>query len=126
MTPTILVVDDELPIRELLVSLLEDAGYQVLAAPDGSHALALARAERVALVITDLMMPIMDGAELCRRLKDGGLDYEVPVVLMSAVGGQRAESAPADGFVKKPFDLDTLLDLVAAHVGLPGCLADAR
>lgn len=115
MTTIILVVDDEDPIRELVTGLLEDEGYRVVGARHGAHALELALAEPPALVLTDLMMPIMDGATLCRRLKDYPQTQTVAVVVMTASGRAAAEASGAAAYITKPLDLDALLELVARH-----------
>jgi CheY-like chemotaxis protein len=119
MMPTILVVDDEMPIRELISHLLADAGYRVSSAPNGRQALQLAERERLDLVLTDLMMPQVDGAELCRRLKAQAPTRNVPVVVMSAVHRRQGQEMLADEFVGKPFDLDELLALVERFAGPP-------
>jgi CheY-like chemotaxis protein len=115
----ILVVDDEDPIRELVTGLLEDEGYRVVGARHGGHALELALAEPPALVLTDLMMPVMDGATLCRRLKEYPQTQPVAVVVMTASGRAAAVASGAEAFLTKPFDVDALLELVARHAGPP-------
>jgi two-component system cell cycle sensor histidine kinase/response regulator CckA len=67
---TILVVDDEEPLRDFLALLLQDLGHRVLQAINGREALELARAEHPDLVISDVMMPVMGGVELSHQLKD--------------------------------------------------------
>lgn len=115
---TILLVEDEEPIRQLLGEFLREEGYRVMSAYHGAEALSLVDAERPDLVLTDLMMPVMNGAELCRRLKRNGAGC-VPVIMMSAVGADQARQCGADAFIGKPFELDALLDLVARYVGSP-------
>ncbi len=80
----ILVADDESPIVDLLRDLLEEGGHTVLSASDGREALALARRERPDLVISDVMMPFIDGAQLARLLQGDPLTHGVVVILMSA------------------------------------------
>jgi CheY-like chemotaxis protein len=109
---TILIVDDERPLRDLLVAVFAGSGYRVIEASDGRRALELAAAEHPDAVISDVMMPLMSGLELCRRLKADEGTRGVRVVLMSAVDQQRAEGAGADAFVAKPFDIDELERLV--------------
>ena len=113
---TILVVDDEEPILQLVGELLQDEGYTTLRAYQGAQALELARRARPDLVLTDLMMPIMSGAELCRCLKHDPTTRDVPVVVMSAAGRVRVDDLDCDEFLAKPFDLDALLALVARYV----------
>lgn len=114
---TILVVDDEEPILRMVGDLLQEEGYTTLRAYHGAQALELVQNVPPDLVLTDLMMPIMGGAELCRRLKDDPATRDVPVIAMSAAGRVRAEDHGADDFIGKPFDLEALLALVARYVG---------
>lgn len=107
----ILVVDDEPPIREFLVLILTDLGYEVCAAINGRDAIRLATEQRPDLVISDVMMPLMSGPELCRWLKRE-LRPPPPVILTSSIDGHLAAGAGADAFVPKPFDLDELERIV--------------
>jgi CheY-like chemotaxis protein len=109
----ILVVEDEPAIRALLVEFLRGEGYAVAVARDGQEALHLLEAagpaERPGVVLLDMMLPRMDGAELLRQMRARGLT--VPVVAMSASHEalSRALAAGARATVPKPFDLDRLL-----------------
>ncbi len=105
---TILVVDDEKPLRELLAMALEEAGHRVVQAFHGRQALDLASRERPDLVISDIMMPLMNGVELARALKANASTSSVPIILMSAAGKAVAEGAEAEDYIDKPFDLDAL------------------
>jgi CheY-like chemotaxis protein len=109
---TILIADDEEPLRELLGAVLEQAGHRTLLAIHGGRALELAKAERPDLVISDVMMPRMGGVELCRRLKAGDGTRAIPVILMSSAGEQVARGVAFDAFLAKPFHLDELERLV--------------
>jgi CheY-like chemotaxis protein len=111
----ILIVDDEAPIRELLAWVLRDLGYQVQEAINGRDAMALATSHPPDLVISDVMMPIMGGTELCRWVKRE-LEPAPPVILTSSVGGHVARGTGADAFVRKPFDLDELEQAVRQHL----------
>lgn len=112
MTRTVLIADDEEFIVDLLATLLEDEGYLVLRAYDGEQALAVAREHQPALVITDIMMPKLNGLDLAKRLREEQHDNEGPaIVLMSAVN---PTAAIADTiYLPKPFDIDRVLELVA-------------
>jgi CheY-like chemotaxis protein len=112
----ILVVDDEEPVRSLLAMVLEDCGYQVCTAVHGAHALELIAQEPPDLVISDVMMPILGGVELCRKVKQ---EDPVPVILMSAAGPSIAAGAGADAFIAKPFDLDQMERVVARCLEQP-------
>jgi len=104
MTQTILVVDDEARIVKLVRDYLERAGFAVLVAHDGETALALARIEQPDLIVLDLMLPGMDGLDVCRRLRQMS---GVPIIMLTA----RVEEADrvvglelgADDYVTKPF-----------------------
>jgi CheY-like chemotaxis protein len=109
--PTVLIVDDEPAIVDLLSQLLEDEGYRVVSAGDGMAALETAQKRRPDLVIADVMMPRMDGFTLVDRLADG--EHPVPVILMSAAVESRRQGVP---FIAKPFDLGELLELVNAYL----------
>jgi CheY-like chemotaxis protein len=109
---TILIVDDEGPIRDFLAMLLEDAGHHILRAIHGADALNQVEAERPDLVIADIMMPVLNGADLCRRLKAAPQTRPIPVILMSAGALRAPDGAGADAFIAKPFDLEEMEALV--------------
>jgi CheY-like chemotaxis protein len=117
---TILLVEDNADIRELVAELLETEGYVVHQAEDGKA--ALARLEQMdgepCLVLQDLMMPIMSGPELLQVLHESHRLASLPVVVMSA-GGQPEDAAQARSFIRKPSDPKTLLSLVKEFCG-PG------
>ena len=109
----ILIVDDEAPVREIAALILVEAGHTVRCANHGRRALELIAEDLPDLVLSDIMMPVLDGAELCRRLKAREETRSIPVILMSAAGPMAADRAGADAFLDKPFDLDELEGLVA-------------
>jgi len=104
---TILVVDDEEDIRELVVLNLDREGYTVLTCETGEQALALAKAKTPDLVVLDLMLPGIDGLEVCKRLKADPTLQPVPVVMLTAKGEESDIVAGlelgADDYVTKPF-----------------------
>jgi CheY-like chemotaxis protein len=107
----ILIAEDEEPIAEALSFIVEDAGYAPMIATNGRQALELARAHRPLLVITDLMMPHLDGTQLIKAIHtDAELDGHVPppILLMTAAGMKRAQAAGADAVMRKPFNIDEL------------------
>jgi two-component system sensor histidine kinase and response regulator WspE len=114
----LLVVDDSPLTRELLVSLLESVGYEIVEAVDGAEALERLQREAVDLVVTDLEMPRVDGLELTRRLKGHPTLKSLPVVIVTTRGSEqdrrRGMEAGADGYVTKG-DLvrQDLVDVVA-------------
>jgi DNA-binding response OmpR family regulator len=109
---TILVVDDERPLRNLLAQVFADSGHRALLAVNGRQALDLLRSQRPDLVLADVMMPEINGIELCKRIKESSATAGIPVILMSAAGAASGRQAPADAFLHKPFDLDDVDALV--------------
>jgi len=81
---TILIVEDELILTEVLSAVLEDAGYHVVTVADGRAGLAALPTVQPDLVLCDVMMPIMDGREMCRRMQAAPAFRDIPVVLMTA------------------------------------------
>jgi two-component system response regulator MprA len=112
---TILIADDEAPIRELLTDALIDEGYRVVTVDDGLAALDQIVRECPALVITDNMMPRLSGTALIARLRAAPISTP-PVLLMSAVPPAQAPPVP---FLAKPFDLGNLFTLVHSLAGAP-------
>jgi len=112
-TATVLVVDDEPAIREVIATLLEDEGYLVRHAKDGMEALDAINGDRIDLIVSDVVMPRLDGASLVRKLRGRG--HLMPVVLMSAVYAD--VDLPGVRFVPKPFEIDRLLGTVASALG---------
>ena len=111
---TILVADDNRANRDALASLLEVSGYRVLTATDGREALAIALEERPDLVITDVLMPLMDGYQLARRLRAEPLTADVGIVFYTAYFDrpEAKELAQAHGVARvlvKPSDNDIIL-----------------
>jgi signal transduction histidine kinase/DNA-binding response OmpR family regulator len=109
--PALLVVEDNCDVRAFLENRLSEA-YRVETAPDGTEALEKAHTQRPALVVSDVMMPGLDGAELCRRLKADDDLGDVPVLLLTARAGETARveglDAGADAYVEKPFSMKAL------------------
>ena len=115
---TILVVDDEPVLRELLTELLRDEGYAIVAAGDGVAALEVLIAAEIDLLVTDTMMPRLGGVELIRTMRDRPVLDALPVVLMSAAGRPNLDGLGRCVFLAKPFDLASLLAAVADTVAL--------
>ncbi len=103
----ILVVDDEEDIRELVQLHLDREGYRVLTCETGEQALAMARSKTPDLVVLDLMLPGMDGLEVCKRLKADSALQQIPVVMLTAKGEESDIVAGlelgADDYITKPF-----------------------
>jgi CheY-like chemotaxis protein len=106
----ILVVDDEVDIRESLRDALEDAGYEVLVAADGREALALL-VQRPCVVLLDLIMPVMSGGELYTAMKADSRYADIPVLVSTS---DPSRAPPGVPIVRKPVvHLDRLIDRVA-------------
>ena len=118
----VLIAEDEEPIAEAIAFLVQDNGYTPLIAHNGRQALELARQRHPALVITDLMMPYLDGDELIGQLRaDAAQDQHAPpyTILLSAAGLRRMQNAGADAILPKPFELDDLERLLLRFLGQP-------
>ncbi len=115
-TAKILVVEDDSAVREALARALRFEGYDIETARDGGVALSILEDSSKDLVILDVMMPYVDGVEVCRRIRAGG--DQVPVLMLTArtALGDRVEGldAGADDYVTKPFALDELLARIRA------------
>lgn len=107
MTQTILVVDDERDIVELLRYNLASAGYRVVAAGDGQQALDLVRRDRPDLIVLDLMLPTLPGTEVARLLRQDEKTRSIPIIMLTARGGEVDRvvgfELGADDYVVKPF-----------------------
>ena len=114
---TVLVVDDDPGLRAVVRAVLDDEGYSVLEAPHGGGMLELLARERADLVLLDVMMPGGDGREAYRQLRARAELQDVPVVMMSAAVRSDGLDPSIAAFLRKPFDLDHLLALVAALIG---------
>ncbi len=103
---TILLVDDEESIQKLLAYPLEREGYRVLQARDGEEALARFASERVDLVVLDIMLPKLDGLEVCKRLR---AESEVPIIMLTARDDELDKvvglELGADDYITKPFSI---------------------
>ena len=114
---TVLAVDDQPTNLRLLDAVLTPRGHRVLTASSGAEALALLETEDVDLVLLDIVMPGMDGYEVCRRIRSNPATEFLPVVMITASGSEQrlaALESGADDFVTKPFDQSELLARVAS------------
>ena len=112
----ILLVDDEPSIIKMVGKRLEVEGFTVLLAMDGQEALAKVQAESPDLVILDLMLPKLNGYEVCTRLKHDPARRKIPVVLFTAKAQDKDEqlgmSCGADAYIRKPFHAQELLERI--------------
>lgn len=116
----VLIADDEETIAETLAMIVEDAGYAPLVAHNGREALVLARERHPRLILTDLMMPYLNGADLIAAVRRHAASEgyaSPPVVLVTAAGRARAEQAGADYIIAKPFDVARIEAVLERLVG---------
>ena len=117
ISATVLAVDDQPPNLRLLDAVLTPRGHRVITATSGAEALAFLETEDVDIVLLDIVMPEMDGHEVCRRIRSTPATEFLPVVMITASGTEQrlaALESGADDFVTKPFDKSELLARVAS------------
>jgi two-component system alkaline phosphatase synthesis response regulator PhoP len=125
MERKILIVDDEAHIRMLIeqtLEELEDEGVSFLTADNGEDALRIINDEKPQLVFLDVMMPKMNGMEVCRKVKKELLLEQVYIVLLTAKGQEvdrlKGQEVGADIYLTKPFDPETLLERAKTVLGI--------
>ena len=123
----ILVVDDELTVRRLCAACIKHglgSDYEVVEAADGEGAMAAAKRDRPDVILLDILMPEMDGFEVCRRLKGSPETRSIPVVFLTALGAEKdVEKGLAlggDGYIVKPFNAVTLAAQIS-EILAPSC-----
>jgi signal transduction histidine kinase/DNA-binding response OmpR family regulator len=115
--PTVLVVDDDANIRELLLQELTEAGYRVLLAGNGREGVAIVRRERPDLIVLDVMMPEMNGFDVAAVLKNDPQTMDIPIVILSIVQDRdRGFRLGVDRYLTKPIDTDLLFREVGALI----------
>ncbi len=116
MSFSILVVDDEPTIRDFMRTILEDEGHRALEAGDGVEALAALEASAVDLMILDVMMPKMDGLQVCNHVRQSNSISHLPIIMISANDHSSMRETclecGANAFFAKPMPFDELLDSV--------------
>jgi two-component system, OmpR family, alkaline phosphatase synthesis response regulator PhoP len=115
---TILIVEDEQAIAEMLAAILVETGYQVVIAGNGQEALRRLETTSPDLILSDVMMPVMDGRTLCKKLQAHPTYRSIPIVLMSAAFDSisRIDGNPA-AFLMRPFGLQELLNTLSDIIG---------
>ena len=116
----ILIVDDEYLIADILGYALEDEGYMAVKAGNGKRALEILDRERPSLVITDFMMPGMNGLELAQKIRSHATLKAVPILLMSGAQGNVGRATPElfDAVYDKPFDINEVVARIRELVPL--------
>jgi DNA-binding response OmpR family regulator len=116
----VLVIEDDRSLAEVLTYNLNVAGYEVLVATDGQDGLLKAQTKSPDIVLLDLMLPVVDGLDVCRRLRAGSATKDVPIIMLTAKGEESDEligfSLGADDYVTKPFSPRELAVRVKAVV----------
>ncbi len=121
MAKKILVVDDERDLVETITFRLEAAGYEVSSAFDGQEGLEKAREIKPDLILLDVMMPKMDGYQVCRMLKFDDDYKNIPIIMLTARGQEQDKKTGgdvgADDYITKPFDSKDLLARIQKMLG---------
>jgi two-component system, OmpR family, alkaline phosphatase synthesis response regulator PhoP len=115
MNETILIIEDEIKVAKLALDYLEQGNFRVLTATDGNTGLAIARREHPALIVLDLMLPGMDGLDVCRVLRR---ESDVPIIMLTARSDETDRliglELGADDYITKPFSPRELVARVRA------------
>jgi len=118
---TVLVIEDEAPIRNNLSRLLSAEGYDVIAAADGAGGIAAARDRRPDLIVCDIRMPQVDGYKVLAALRDDPGTAAIPLIFLTASADrderQRGLESGAHDYLTKPFRVQDLLEVVRKHLG---------
>jgi two-component system, OmpR family, phosphate regulon response regulator PhoB len=116
--PKILIIEDERALTQVLTYNLQREGYETLVAHDGQEGLRKAQTHLPDLVLLDLMLPVVDGLEVCRQLRSGEQTRKIPIVMLTAKGEETDQvvgfSLGADDYVTKPFSVKVLLQRIKA------------
>lgn len=127
---SILICDDEAPIRQLVATKLRGAGYHVVEARDGREGLEFATRQAPVLIVTDLQMPNLSGLEMVRELRKNEATRMVPVIMLTArgyfVAEEEARALLIREIVPKPFGLKSLLDRVGAVISAEAGIRSAN
>jgi two-component system chemotaxis response regulator CheY len=121
MNSTVLVVDDSISLRQSVRFTLEQGGYSVLEAADGVEGLSKQATGKLDLVITDVNMPNMDGLTMVKKIREGGTNKFVPILVLTTESQgsvvDEGKKAGATGWIVKPFKSDKLLETVHKVLG---------
>ncbi len=121
MPPTVLIVDDELPVVSALQFLMEQEGYQVMVAYDGEEALDIMFKTKPDLILLDIMLPVIDGYEVCEVCRLDAELCDVKIIFLSAKGTDvdiaKGLFLGADAYITKPFSNIEIIDKVKELVG---------
>jgi CheY-like chemotaxis protein len=120
--PLILVVDDDIDLRDMIEYVVSSNGYRVASAANGVEALAAIARGMPAVILLDMRMPVMDGPQFIREFRSS-CQQRVPIVVMTAAESarQRFMDVDADEFLGKPFDIRAMLETIARCIARPTC-----
>ena len=128
---SVLVVEDDREINELVCAYAQIAGYASLSALNGTDALEHVRRRAPALIVLDLMLPDVDGFEVCRRVRAEAEANGTPIpviIILTAMDGEKSRqkglACGAVDYLTKPFDPDKLMETIARHAGGPARTSD--
>lgn len=117
MSPRILIIDDDVSVRNLLNKLLKRKGYETVLAEDGQEGVEVAKQVQPDLIILDVAMPRMDGLTAGRLIKDHQPLSRVPIIFLSAAASEKdtdaAQDTGAEVYIMKPFDVGALTNVVS-------------
>ena len=120
MPKKILVVDDETELLKAISILLKTSGYEVVTAQDGQEGLEKAKSLSPDLIVLDILMPKMDGYEVCRLLKFDEKYKSIPIIMLTAkvqdIDKAMGKKVGADDYIAKPFETQDLIDKIKMYV----------
>ncbi len=118
----ILVVDDDLAIRIMLETILEEEGYSVVLAPNGQEGLEIARKQPLSIILLDLMMPVLNGWQFLEVVKQSPDLQTLPILVLSASRevAKVSKEGAVKAFIPKPFEVDKLLNYIERFARLDG------
>lgn len=118
MANKILVVDDEMSILDAVSLVLEEHGYMVRTIEKGSEAVSQAKRYKPDIILLDVLMSGTDGREICKAMKQDDVLKQIPIIMMSAhpTAKDSVVSCGANAFLPKPFNLQSLLDVISKQL----------
>lgn len=108
----ILIIEDHADLRNDITEILGFEGYTVISAGDGTEGLRLAKEEKPDVIVSDIMMPGMDGYEVFRRLHEDAETSKIPFIFMTGTHAHEKSGKRADAYIKKPFPIDELISMI--------------
>jgi CheY-like chemotaxis protein len=116
---TILIVDDELGVLEVVEFILKDLGYAVVSALNGRDALARLKETKPDLIVLDYMMPVMDGGAVLKELRNDNVNHAIPVIMTSAMPEKTIEERCSgyQVFLRKPYKYEKLVEAIEKVIG---------